>query len=61
MNNIEIICAKALSPQLSSPIVAGGEFDVMRRRILAASSPALAEALAPRLKQYQPERDGETR
>ncbi|XP_066957647.1 inositol monophosphatase 1 isoform X2 [Macrobrachium rosenbergii] len=37
---------------------AGGPFDLMRRRVLCASTQQLAETLSKILKQYQPERDG---
>ncbi|XP_042220417.1 inositol monophosphatase 1-like isoform X3 [Homarus americanus] len=37
---------------------AGGPFDLMRRRVLCASTQELAEKIAKLLKQYQPERDG---
>ncbi|XP_042859943.1 inositol monophosphatase 1-like isoform X1 [Penaeus japonicus] len=36
----------------------GGPFDIMRRRVLCASSQELAEKISKLLKQYQPERDG---
>ncbi|XP_066957646.1 inositol monophosphatase 1 isoform X1 [Macrobrachium rosenbergii] len=36
----------------------GGPFDLMRRRVLCASTQQLAETLSKILKQYQPERDG---
>ncbi|XP_042220415.1 inositol monophosphatase 1-like isoform X1 [Homarus americanus] len=36
----------------------GGPFDLMRRRVLCASTQELAEKIAKLLKQYQPERDG---
>ncbi|KAK4325568.1 hypothetical protein Pmani_003855 [Petrolisthes manimaculis] len=36
----------------------GGEFDLMRRRVLCAATPELAAKIAPLLKQYQPEPDG---
>ncbi|XP_063614982.1 inositol monophosphatase 1-like isoform X2 [Penaeus indicus] len=39
----------------------GGPFDIMRRRVLCASSPELAEKISKLLKQYQPERDGVTK
>ncbi|KAK8730713.1 hypothetical protein OTU49_007883 [Cherax quadricarinatus] len=35
----------------------GGPFDLMRRRVLCASTQELAEKIAKLLKQYQPERD----
>ncbi|KAK7079239.1 Inositol monophosphatase 2 [Halocaridina rubra] len=35
----------------------GGTFDLMRRRVLCASTQELAEKVAKLLKQYQPERD----
>ncbi|XP_071528090.1 inositol monophosphatase 2 isoform X3 [Panulirus ornatus] len=40
---------------------AGGPFDLMRRRVLCASTQELAEKMAKLLKQYQPERDGVTK
>ncbi|XP_071528085.1 inositol monophosphatase 1 isoform X1 [Panulirus ornatus] len=39
----------------------GGPFDLMRRRVLCASTQELAEKMAKLLKQYQPERDGVTK
>lgn len=36
----------------------GGPFDLMRRRVLCASTQELAEKISKILKQYQPERDG---
>lgn len=38
---------------------AGGPFDVMRRRVLCASSPELAQELAGLLMQYEPTPDGD--
>lgn len=37
----------------------GGPFDLMRRRVLCASTPELAEEMAKLLKQYQPTPDGD--
>ncbi|XP_050699803.1 inositol monophosphatase 1-like isoform X2 [Eriocheir sinensis] len=38
---------------------AGGEFDIMRRRVLCAATPELAQAIAGLLKQFQPTPDGD--
>ncbi|XP_050699804.1 inositol monophosphatase 1-like isoform X3 [Eriocheir sinensis] len=37
----------------------GGEFDIMRRRVLCAATPELAQAIAGLLKQFQPTPDGD--
>ncbi|XP_050699802.1 inositol monophosphatase 1-like isoform X1 [Eriocheir sinensis] len=39
--------------------VGGGEFDIMRRRVLCAATPELAQAIAGLLKQFQPTPDGD--
>lgn len=39
--------------------IGGGPFDVMRRRVLCASSPELAQELAGLLMQYEPTPDGD--